>query len=65
MIKRNLEYHIRKYAPEYPIIAIVGPRQSGKTTIARHIFHDYNYVSMENLDNRHMVENDPRGFLED
>ncbi|NIM15501.1 MAG: DUF4143 domain-containing protein [Candidatus Aminicenantes bacterium] len=65
MIKRNLENHVKKYAREYPVISIVGPRQSGKTTLARHIFPDYAYVSLENMDTRHMAEDDPRGFLED
>jgi predicted AAA+ superfamily ATPase len=65
MIKRNLENAIKKYAAEYPVISIVGPRQSGKTTLARHLFPNYNYVSLENLDTRQFAEDDPRGFLED
>ncbi len=65
MIKRTLEASIRKYSKEYPIVAIVGPRQSGKTTLVRHMFADHKYLSMENLDIRHMAEDDPRGFLDD
>lgn len=56
---------IRRYAAEYPVVSIVGPRQSGKTTLARHLFKNFNYVSLENLDTRHMAEDDPRGFLAD
>jgi uncharacterized protein len=65
MIKRTLEAFIRKYSREYPVIAVVGPRQSGKTTLVRHLFPDHHYLSLENLDLRHMATDDPRGFLDD
>jgi len=65
MIKRNLESYIKKYAQQYPVLSIIGPRQSGKTTLARQLFPDYRYVSLENLDTRSMVQDDPRGFLHD
>ena len=65
MIKRNLEAQIKKYANEYPVISIVGPRQSGKTTLVRYLFSDYSYVSLENLDSRGLAQEDPRGFLQD
>lgn len=65
MIKRTLESFIRKYSQEYPVVAVVGPRQSGKTTLVRHIFTDHKYLSLENLDLRHMAIDDPRGFLDD
>jgi predicted AAA+ superfamily ATPase len=38
MIKRSLERVIRYYSKEYPILSIVGPRQSGKTTLAKYLF---------------------------
>ncbi len=63
MIPRNLELPIHKYKSQYPVIAIVGPRQSGKTTLAQNLFHDYDYCSLENLDMRLYAEEDPRGFL--
>ena len=65
MIPRTIEKQVRKYSREYPVISVVGPRQSGKTTLVRHLFADYQYLSMENLDLRHMAEDDPRGFLDD
>ena len=65
MIPRNLQIPIQKYAGQYPVLAIVGPRQSGKTTLARYLFPEYKYLSMENLDIRHMAQDDPRGFLDD
>jgi len=65
MIKRNIEHFIKKYSKEYPVISIVGPRQSGKTTLAKAMFRNYNYVSLENMDLREFAESDPRGFLAD
>ncbi len=65
MIKRNLEGVLKSYSREYPIIAVVGPRQSGKTTLVRSFFKEYNYITLESMDNRERVNSDPRGFLED
>ena len=65
MIIRTLEQPIKKYSHDYPVISIVGPRQSGKTTLARYMFPDHKYLSMENLDIRHMANDDPRGFFID
>jgi hypothetical protein len=65
MIKRNLTPFIIRYLKEYPILALVGPRQSGKTTLVKSLFAHYKYFSMENLDMRRYAENDPRGFLDD
>jgi len=65
VIRRNLETSIRIYSSQYPVVAIVGPRQSGKTTLARYMFPDHKYLSLENLDIRHMAQDDPRGFLDD
>ncbi len=65
MIPRTLSLPILKYGVQYPVLAIVGPRQSGKTTLARHLFPDHKYLSMESLDIRRMAEDDPRGFLDD
>ncbi|MGH2613562.1 MAG: ATP-binding protein [Rhabdochlamydiaceae bacterium] len=54
-----------KYSKQYPIVAIVGPRQSGKTTLAKALFKKYKYISLENLDLRRQACEDPRGFLKD
>lgn len=63
MIKRNLKSTIAKMAKIYPVIALTGPRQSGKTTVLRQMFDDYTYVSLENPDNRSFAQSDPNGFL--
>ena len=47
----------------YPVVTLCGPRQSGKTTLTRHLFPDYDYVSLEDPDSRLAFESDPRGFL--
>lgn len=47
----------------YPVITITGPRQSGKTTLARAAFPDKPYVSLETPDEREFAATDPRGFL--
>ncbi len=63
IIKRDIVSSIFKYGMKYPVIAITGPRQSGKTTMLKSVFPDYEYVSLENPDIRNFAENDPNGFL--
>ena len=63
MIKRELESKLLTIAKHFPVIAITGPRQSGKTTLAKSVFADYRYISLENLDTRAYATNDPRNFL--
>lgn len=48
----------------YRCLSLVGPRQSGKTTLVREIFKDYSYYTFESPDIRAQFEYDPRGFLE-
>lgn len=64
MIKRDIEAVVRKLAHGYPALAITGPRQAGKTTLARYVFPDRPYVSLENPDVRELALHDPRRFLE-
>lgn len=62
-IKRTLEKKLKETIATFPIVAITGPRQSGKTTLVKHVFPDWKYVSLEDLDTRSFAENDPRGFF--
>lgn len=64
MVPRAAEQILHEVAEGYPIIGMTGPRQSGKTTLARAVFADKPYVSLENPDTRELAETDPRGFLE-
>lgn len=63
MIKRQAEAVLLDLAKGYPILAITGPRQAGKTTLARSAFPGKRYVSLEDLDEREFATQDPRGFL--
>lgn len=63
MIERDLTTELRQAAAEYPVVTLLGPRQSGKTTLARMTFPDKPWVSLEDPDVRLAAEADPRGFL--
>jgi predicted AAA+ superfamily ATPase len=63
MITRTIAQQVLAAAKTYPFVGLVGPRQSGKTTLAKALFPDYTYVSLENLDQRTYAQQDPRGFL--
>jgi len=64
-IKRSMEIPLKRAVREFPVIVLTGPRQSGKTTILKHLFEkDYRYVSLEPPDVRSAAISDPRGFLD-
>lgn len=63
MIARRASTTLATLARGYPVVAITGPRQSGKTTLAKAQFPDKPYVSLEDPDTRAYAEEDPRGFL--
>ena len=63
-IEREIVNALNFYKTKYPILALTGPRQSGKTTLLRELFSDYQYISLENIDVRNFLENDPNGFFE-
>ena len=54
---------IARLAQSFPVITITGPRQSGKTTLARALYADKAYASLEDPVERAFAEEDPRGFL--
>lgn len=63
MIPRQLTSTLHRLSVGFPVIAITGPRQSGKTTLAKSIFSDKPYVSLEDPIERAFAQEDPRGFL--
>lgn len=63
MYQRILKDEIIKSSNEYPVLTIVGPRQSGKTTLTRMVFPDYNYVNLEQPEYRNLAIEDPKTFF--
>lgn len=63
MIARQQSEHIMKMAKSYPIVTITGPRQSGKTTLARALFPRHEYCNLEAEDILALAKSDPRAFL--
>jgi predicted AAA+ superfamily ATPase len=63
MIPREAAGSLKKMAKEFRAVAIVGPRQSGKSTLAKMVFPDKPYVSFETPSVRNFFLSDPHGFL--
>ena len=64
MIRRTLQQYLLRDARLYPVLTLTGPRQSGKTTLARATFPQHRYYSLEDPDQRIFALEDPRGFLD-
>lgn len=62
-IERDLEKPIRAGAKQVPVVAVVGPRQSGKSTLIKKMFKDFVYLDMQDADIFDFASNDPKGFL--
>lgn len=65
MFKRTLQEKLSYFATKMPIVGILGPRQSGKTTLTRMTFPEYHYISLEDIETRTRVTEDPKKFLHD
>ena len=63
LIPREIGESVLQRGREYPVVSITGPRQSGKTTLAKMLFPDHAYVSLERPDHREQAEEDPNRFL--
>lgn len=61
-IKRDLEKTLSRYS-KFPVVAILGPRQSGKTTLVQHQFPNHVFITFEDPVMREFATNDARGFL--
>lgn len=63
LVTREISEKVRKAVFEKPVVTIVGPRQSGKTTLCKMLFPDKKMVSLEAIDERLFATEDPIGFL--
>lgn len=63
MFKRTMQSSLSQLATQYPVVTMIGPRQSGKTTLVKATYPDMPYVNLERPDVRAVAEADPRAFL--
>lgn len=64
LLARTISPKILALAEAFPVIAILGPTKSGKTTLAKLLFPQYKYLSLEDLSLRDDAKRDPKGFLQ-
>jgi predicted AAA+ superfamily ATPase len=62
-IARKMEKILLDLASGYPAVALLGPRQSGKTTLSQATFKDHRYISLENINERTFAQQDPVKFI--
>ncbi|MFA5058473.1 MAG: ATP-binding protein [Opitutaceae bacterium] len=63
MIKRKMAQELMRTMDEYPVVTLTGPRQAGKTTLARWCFPRFSYATLEDPEIRYLAETDPRAFF--
>ena len=63
MIQRTIEKHISTLMNEYFSVSIFGPRQCGKTTLAKNLFPSFSYANLEDMNVRSLAKNDPEEFF--
>ncbi|MBM3790853.1 MAG: ATP-binding protein [Acidobacteria bacterium] len=63
MIERTVAPQLWEAFSRYPVVGVVGPRQSGKSTLARAVFPGLPLINLEGLDEREYALRDPKGFL--
>ena len=64
MISRDLTSEILRLSEVFPVVAVTGPRQSGKTTLCKSIFPGFNFFNLENSSIREEIAASPVSFLE-
>lgn len=65
MVERVLRQKVLDAAQKMPVVAVTGPRQTGKSTLVKHIFPDHAYANLEDMEQRRFAIDDPKGFLHD
>lgn len=62
-ISRDLEQAISSGAKQSPVVAIIGPRQSGKSTLVKKMFSNHIFLDMQDAELFKFANEDPKGFL--
>jgi len=65
MIKRDISKELKSIVETYPVVTITGPRQAGKTTLAKMEFPNYKYCNLENPEIRQLASDDPNAFFDE
>lgn len=65
MLSRDIAPFLKKLEKQFPVVTILGPRQSGKTTLAQNLFSSHRYVNLEHPNVRLFAQKDPEGFLQE
>jgi len=60
--RRDLEDTLKRYS-KFPVIALLGPSQSGKTTLAKHVFNNHVFLNLDDLELLHLIKTDPKGYI--
>ncbi len=63
MIQRQLATKLKSQLKKFPVVSITGPRQSGKTTLAKTIGTDFDYYNLEDINTKRFATSDPVGFI--
>ena len=63
IIPRAMAQLASRMAGWFPVVSVTGPRQSGKSTLVREVFPDYEYVNLEDPNLRAVAAEDPVGFI--
>jgi predicted AAA+ superfamily ATPase len=63
LIQRAIEAELHQLLKEYPVVTILGPRQSGKTTLTKMALKGYAYANLEDPATREIAREDPVAFL--
>ena len=64
MIEREIASKLKHLVATFPVVTIEGPRQSGKTTLAKMTFPEFAYANLEDSATRRLAERDPQAFFE-
>ncbi len=64
IVNRDISGELKNLMNSYPVVTITGPRQSGKTTLSKITYPEYNYCNLENPEIRSLALNDPNAFFE-